>query len=57
MKGKHKGSHSMASYCLEVVDVNGFVHIFTTFCRRHSLSWNIIVQSEDNDTAIDFTCL
>lgn len=57
MKDKHKRSHSVASYSPEVVDVNGFVDIFITFCRRHSLSWNFIVRSEDNDTAIDFTRL
>ena len=57
MKGKHKISHSVASYIPEVVDANEFFDIFITFCRRHSLSWNIIVRSEDNDTAIDFTRL
>jgi hypothetical protein len=57
VKDKHKRSHSVASYSPEVVDVNGFVDIFITFCRRHSLSWNFIVRSEDNDTAIDFTRL
>ena len=55
MKGKHKRSNSMVSYFLEVVGVNGFVDIFITFCKRHSLSWNVIVRSEDNDTAVDFT--
>jgi hypothetical protein len=57
VKGKLLRSTSVASCSPEAVNFNGFVDIYITLCRRHSLSWNINERTEDNDTAIDFTRL